>query len=77
MGRAERKGTVGEAFGREAVVNVVGGEETHTRVTVLEVVPVEEILAVGSAVLDATEPRWKVRPVLECLEMGLGEWVVV
>jgi hypothetical protein len=73
----EDEGSRGDTLIGEAVVDVVRGQEADAAVTVLVVVPVEERAAVGAAVLGGSEALGKVGPVLERLELGLGEWVVV
>ena len=73
----ENEGSRCDALIGEAVVDIVRGQKADAAVTVLVVVPVEERAAVGAAVLGGSEALGKVGPVLERLELGLGEWVVV
>ena len=44
---------------------------------VFMVVPVEQLPGASPAVLDRTKPFWKLRPVLDCLELGFRERVVI
>ena len=60
-----------------AAVDHLGGHQGDPRVTVLGVVPGEERAAEGPGVLDGAEAVGKVGLVLEGLELGLGERVVV
>jgi hypothetical protein len=60
-----------------AVVDVGGGVQPDPGVPVLVVVPAEEALAERPGVLDAAEFLREVGPVLEGLEPGFGERVVV
>jgi hypothetical protein len=61
----------------EAVVDVGGGMQAQPGVAVFVVVPSEEVLAVSSGVFDRVEPAGEVGPVLQSLELGLAERVVV
>ena len=61
----------------QPVVDVVGREQAEADVAVLGVVPGEEVLAVGARVLDRAEAVGEIGPVLERLELRLGERVVV
>ena len=60
-----------------AVVDVGRGEGGDAAVPVLVVVPVEEEPAEGVRVLEGGEAIRELRPVLERLELALGEGVVV
>jgi len=60
-----------------AVVHHLGRQQAEARVVVFGVVPGEEGAAEGACVLDAAEAVGKLRPVLERLELALGEGVVV
>jgi hypothetical protein len=53
-------------------VNHRSGEQANPRVTMLLVVPVEELLAKGAAVLDAAETIREVRPILEGAKLAFG-----
>src|SRR5665811_1361432 len=54
------------------------GTTTATaRVAVAVVVPGEELLTVDASVFDTTKALGEVRTVLECLELRLGEGVIV
>ena len=61
----------------QTIVDVVGGHQAQGTVPVLGVVPREEALAENLGVLVRPEPSREVRPVLEGLELRLGEGVVV
>ncbi len=52
-------------------------EQRQARVLVMIVVPVEEFGAPGACMLHATETAREIGLVLECLELRLGEGVVV
>ena len=60
-----------------AVVDDLGREQADARVTVLGVVPAEEVLAERSGFLDGGEAGWEARAVLEGLELRLGVGGVV
>ena len=66
-----------DALVGEAVVDVVRGQEADAAVSMLAVVPVEKGAAMGAAVLRGAEALGKVGPVLERLELRLGERIVV
>jgi hypothetical protein len=59
--------------GGQAVVQVVRREHADAAVAVLAVVPVEEDAAVHTGVLDRAEAPGKVWPILQRLELRLGE----
>ena len=61
----------------QAGVHVMRREQAEAAMMMFDVVPEEEAVAVGAGVLDRAEPRREVRPVLQRLELGLGERVVV
>src|SRR5262245_1779481 len=61
----------------EPVVNVMRGHEPEGTVAMLRVVPREEPLAEGLRILVGPESVREVRPVLEGLELRLGEGVVI
>ena len=63
----------GHALIGEAVVDVVRSQQADAAVAVLAVVPVKEGTAVGATVLCGAEALGKVGPVLERLELRLGE----
>jgi hypothetical protein len=65
------------ALGGAATVHVGRGEQAQTTVVMLEVVPAEKRSAERPGVLDAAEPFWELRPVLERFELGLRERIVV
>jgi len=58
-------------------VHIGWSQHADAGVMVLVVVPVEELGAEAACVLDATKTLWEGGPVLQCLELGLREWVVV
>src|SRR5215213_5783803 len=60
-----------------AVVDDLRWQETDARVSMLGVVPAEEVLAEGSGRLDRVEAGGETGPVLEGLELRLGVRVVV
>ena len=60
-----------------AVMDLFRGEHRDTAMAMLFVIPVEEVLAKGSTVLDAAEASRELRAVLEGLELGLRIGVVV
>ena len=53
------------------------GEQADARMAVLLVVPLEELLAQGAAVLEAAEAIWEFRAVLHGAELTFRIWVVV
>ena len=61
----------------ESQVHVVRREQSQPDVMMLGVVPGEEVAAEAAPVLDRAEPFRKVGPVLQGLELRLGERVVV
>lgn len=78
-GVGEGEGVVadcGELFDA-AVVDRRRGEEGEATVAVLVVVPGEELAQEGESVGEAREAVGEVGAVLEVLELGLGEGVVV
>ena len=58
-------------------MHVGGRQQTEADVMVLGVVPGEEDVAVGPGILDRPEPPRERRAVLQRLELGFGERVVV
>lgn len=77
MGVGEDVGAGGPHGAGAAIVHVGGGVQPDPGVPVVVVVPAEEDLVERSGVLDGAEPVGEVGPVLEGLELGLGERVVV
>lgn len=63
--------------GGPSVVHGGWRHQPETRVVMLAVVPGEEPLAEDTGVLDRTEPLRELRAVLQGLELGLGERIVV
>jgi hypothetical protein len=62
---------------REAVVNVVRGEQPEPDMVVLGVVPVQQVAAAAARMLGRAETVRELGPVLQGLELRLGERVVV
>ena len=62
---------------RKTVMDSFRGEQADTGMVMFDVIPGKEILAEASAILDATEALGEIWPVLEGLELGLGEWLVI
>jgi hypothetical protein len=60
-----------------AVVDAVWGHVADARVLMLVVLPGEELLTEGACIGQATEARGEVSSVLQGLELGLAERVVV
>jgi hypothetical protein len=58
-------------------VDAVWGHVADTRVLMLVVVPAEELLTEGARIGPTTEARREVGAVLQGLELGLAERVVV
>ena len=59
------------------MMDISGRQKTEAGVMMLGVVPGEEDVAVGPSVLDRAESVGELRPVLQRLELGLRERVVV
>ena len=62
---------------REAVMHIVRRVEPETAVPMLGVVPRKEIGAVHPRVLEGTKPLGEIGAILEGLELGLREGIVV
>ena len=77
MGGVELALTVFDDGVGVAEMDLGGGEQGQAPVVVMEVVPVEESVAVSDGLVEAVELRGKVGPVLEGLEGGLTVGVVV
>ena len=77
VGGTQDSGTGSTLAVSEAVVHVVRRVQTERRVMVLGVVPGEELGAELASVLDAAEAYGERGPVLQRLELCLGEGVVV
>jgi hypothetical protein len=76
-GGVEYAGTlVADCLG-QTVVDVGGGMQAQPAVAMFIVIPTEVDLAVQSSFLDRAEPAGEVGPVLQRLELGLAERVVV
>jgi hypothetical protein len=73
----EGLGTLLEERLRVAVVNAVRGHEADAGMAVCAVVPLEELLAVGTRILDATEAFGELGAVLERFELSLGVRIVI
>jgi len=61
----------------EPMMHVVRREEPEPDVVMLGVVPGEEVPAKAARVLDRSEALWEIEPVLQGLELRLGERIVV
>jgi hypothetical protein len=68
---------VGHHLGRHPGVKLLGRNQSDARVSVFLVVPGEKIPAKGPGIFNRTETSWKLRTVLECLELGLRIGIVV
>ena len=77
VGGGEDGGPGGLDICGPAVVDVGGGVQAEPAVTVLVVVPAEEVLAVGPGGLDGGEAAGEAGPVFQGLELGFGVGVVV
>ncbi len=60
-----------------AVVHLVRRHQADTGMVMVLVVPIEEVAAEASGILNAAEALGELRLVLECLEVAFGERVVV
>ena len=69
--------TVFMDFRCEAIVDHGGSHHGDPRVAMVIVVPGEESLTKGAAVLDAAEAVWKRRPVFHRSKLTFREWIVV
>src|SRR5207244_11009089 len=68
----------GPSFRRgEPIMHIVRREQPEPDVMMLVVVPGEEVAAEAAPVFERTETVREAGPVLEGLELRLGEWVVV
>jgi hypothetical protein len=76
IGGVEHAGSLCEALGGEAVVDVVWRQQREPVVVMLGVVPVEEGTEERAGMVERGEPRGEVGAVLEGLEMRLGERVM-
>ena len=77
VGRLKHERTLVADLLGSAVMHVCWRQQAQPRVVVLIVVPVEEIDTETTRIFDAAEAFWKVRPVLERLELGFRIRVVV
>ena len=71
MSLSQHTGTPADLHLGPPVVHIVGGQQAEPSVTMLGVVPPEEVPAEAATVLDRSEPIGKARPVLHRLEMCL------
>lgn len=60
-----------------AVMDLIGCHQANAGMMVVLIVPGEEVAAEGFGVLDTAEALGKLRLILECLEVGFRERVVV
>ena len=58
-------------------VDYFGRQQSETRMMVLGVVPGEEVLAKVPGMQLGAEAFWKLRSILQGLELALREWIVV
>lgn len=65
VGGRKHAASSGDPFGGSAAMHVGRSEQAETAVMVLEVVPMEEVLAVAARVLGCAEAVGKARAVLE------------
>ena len=66
----------GDLIGK-AIMHLLGRHQCNTTVSMLFVIPGEEVLAESTAILDGAEPLWKLRTVLERPELGFRVRVVI
>ena len=77
IGGGEHGAARGDALLSQAEVHVVGRQQAEAAVVMGGVVPGEELVPVGTGVLDRAKAIGERRPVLEGLELRLRERVVV
>ena len=68
---------LGYQSGSKAVMNGGWGQQIEAGVVMPVVIPGEELLAEAAGILNGAKPVGILRPVLQGLEVGFGEWVVV
>jgi hypothetical protein len=76
-GGIERDSALRGESGRSAIVHRIGWHECDTGMTMLSVVPTEELLAMRARILDRPEARREVGSVLQGLELRLGIRIVI
>ena len=76
-GRREDHLTVPYDFVGKPIVHLFRRQQRDATVAMLLVIPGEEILAKGTAILDGAEPFRELRAVLEGFELGLRIRVVI
>ena len=76
-GGIEREAALRGERGRAAVVHGVGRHECDAGMTMLGVVPAEELLAMRPRIFDRAEARREVGSVLQGLELRLGIRIVI
>ena len=64
-------------FRRTAIVDILRGHEGYSTVAVFGVIPTEKRATEGSGILQRAKTARELRAVFECLELRLGEWIVV
>jgi len=69
--------TLCDGYGREAMVNHGGGEQAEPGMTMLLVVPGEEVLTKSTSILDGPKAFGEARPVFQGFEVALRIGVVV
>ena len=62
---------------RLPIMEHLGSEQIDASVAMLVVVPREKGLAKNPGRFDREESVWEIRPILERLELGLGERVII
>jgi hypothetical protein len=68
---------VGHHLALHPAVKLLGRNQSDARVSVFLVVPGEKIPAKGPGIFHRTETSWKLRTILEGLELGLRIGIVV
>ena len=58
-------------------MHIVGRQESEPRVAMLKIVPIEEVLAECTGVLERAESRREIWAILQGLEVGLGERIAI
>ena len=77
IGCSQHTDTLKLDLGSATEVHIGRRMKANTRMAVLAVVPAEETLAEGAAVLDRAEASRELWSILECFEVRLGEGIVV
>ena len=77
VGRIEYELTLLNDLAGLTIVNHGRGEHADTAMPMILVVPREETLRMGAAVLDRAKAIRKIGPVLEGPELAFREWIVI